>query len=191
LWAFAARFERTLALPFVAQVEPPLGSGLAKVVLRVFGDNTDIFIDRARELKARDARFRSHPALPLLRSDRLAIPPAQVLLQLNAQGFGARVVGTFANGRLEAWLPARPLEPAELADAPLSRRIARLLRRFHAARVDADGVVDTATPLWPLLRQWLQMAASLTLDDPTRQAKLESVRACGAASQPSRSSLMP
>ena len=97
-----------------------------------------------------------------------------MLLQLNAQGFGARVVGTFTNGRLEAWLPARPLEPAELADASLSPRIARLLRRFHAARVDAGGPPDAN--LWPLLREWLQMAAALKLDDPARQAKLESVR---------------
>ena len=95
-----------------------------------------------------------------------------MLLQLNAAGFGAPVVATFANGRCEAFLQARPLEPAELADAALSPRIARLLRRFHAAPV--DGPRDA--PLWPLLRKWLDMAAALRLDDPAHQAKLEAVR---------------
>ena len=81
-------------------------------------------------------------------------------------------MATFANGRCEAFLAARPLEPAELADPELSPRIARLLRRFHASPV--DGPRDA--PLWPLLRKWLDMAAELRLDDPGRQARLEAVR---------------
>ena len=96
----------------------------------------------------------------------------QVLLQLNAAGFGAPVVATFANGRCEAFLAARPLEPPEFADQELSPRIARLLRRFHAAPVDGPR----EPPLWPLLRKWLDMAATLRLDDPARQARLEAVR---------------
>ena len=89
-------------------------------------------------------------------------------MQLTAAGFGAPVLATFANGRAEAWVHARPLEPAEFADPVLSPRIARLLRRFHAARV--DGPAEAA--LWPLLRSWLAMAAEIRLDDPARQAKL-------------------
>jgi hypothetical protein len=96
-----------------------------------------------------------------------------VLLQLNAAGFGAPVLATFVNGRVEGWLYARPLEPEELSNEALSRRIARTLRRFHAAPVDGSR----APALWPLVRQWLAMAASLQLDDPARQAKLEAVRA--------------
>ena len=106
-----------------------------------------------------------------------------MLLQLNAAGFGAPVVATFTNGRCEAFLDARPLEPAELADVQLSPRIARLLRRFHAARVDGPR----EAPLWPLLRKWLAMAAELRLDDPERQARLDAVRfhrVCTARSSP-------
>ena len=135
-------------------------------MLRVFGTNTEIFIDRTRELEAR--RPASRPSDPFL----TCCARAQVLLQLNAAGFGAPVVATFANGRCESFLEARPLEPAELADASLSPRIARLLRRFHAAPV--DGPRDA--PLWPLLRKWLDMATTLRLDDRARQAKLEAVR---------------
>ncbi len=103
-----------------------------------------------------------------------------MLLQLNAQGFGAPVVGTFANGRIEAWLHARPLEPSELADDALSRRIARLLRRFHGAAVDGDA----APTLWTLIREWLAMASTLQLADPARQATLESVRSCARLLSP-------
>ncbi len=153
-------------LTHALQVSPPAASGLGAVVLRVFGTNTDIFIDRDRELQARRPAHGARAALTW------PLPRLQVLLQLNAAGFGAPVVATFTNGRCEAFLAARPLEPPEFADPELSPRIARLLRRFHAAPVDGPR----EPPLWPLLRKWLDMAASLRLDDPARQARLEAVR---------------
>ncbi len=100
-----------------------------------------------------------------------------MLLQLNAAGFGARVLATFANGRVEAWVPARPLAPAELAEPQLSARIARLLRAFHAVQVDEPREPQ----LWPCVRAWLDTARTLRLDDEQRQARLEAVRACAAA----------
>ena len=54
------------------QVAPPATS---RVLVRKFGENTEIFIDRAEELAA--------------------------LKQLNAAGFGAAVLATFRNGRVE------------------------------------------------------------------------------------------
>ena len=152
---------------------------MGAVVLRVFGTNTEIFIDRTRELEARPAR-NGRPCTPLPLN--ACLPFLQVLLQLNAAGFGAPVVATFTNGRCESFLEARPLEPAELADPGLSPRVARLLRRFHAAPV--DGPRDA--PLWPLLRKWLDMAATLRLDDPVRQAKLEAVRSFASCSRVAR-----
>ena len=69
------------------------------VVVRVYGEGTDKFLDRALETRA--------------------------LLELNAQGFGARCLGVFANGRIEeALLNTRPLSPAEMADPAVARRIA-------------------------------------------------------------------
>jgi hypothetical protein len=95
-----------------------------------------------------------------------------VLLELNAAGFGAQVLATFSNGRVEAWMDARPLAPEELASPTLSPRIARLLHAFHRVRVQEE-----ATPqLWALVRSWLESACSLRLSDPERQARLEAVR---------------
>ena len=48
------RAPRAVLTP-ARQVTPPAASGLGAVVLRVFGTNTDIFIDRERELQARSA----------------------------------------------------------------------------------------------------------------------------------------
>jgi ethanolamine kinase len=127
----------------LVKLVPPLP--LQPVVLRVFGANTDIIIERQRELR--------------------------VLLQLNAAGFGAPVLLTFTNGRVEAWLPARPLEPAELSDETLSPRIAQLLAAFHAAAVD-----EPREPrLWPLVRGWLRTALTLVLPDAAKQARFASI----------------
>lgn len=49
----------------LAKLTPPEDSGLEPVALRVFGDNTEVLIDRRQEL--------------------------EVLLHLNAAGFGAPV----------------------------------------------------------------------------------------------------
>ena len=46
------------------KVEAPKGAGIDSVIVRVFGDNTEIYIDREREI--------------------------QVLLRLNEAGFGAQ-----------------------------------------------------------------------------------------------------
>ena len=77
-------------------------------VFRVFGRGTEAFLDRDTENAA--------------------------LAELNACGFGARCLGVFKNGRLEAFLAdARPAAPAEMADASVSRAAdAAALRRFHA-----------------------------------------------------------
>jgi len=84
-----------------------------KVVLRVFGIGTESFLDRATETKA--------------------------LFELNALGFGARCLGTFSNGRLEAFLSeCRPLTLTEMrASREVSIAIAKSMHRFHQCRVIA------------------------------------------------------
>lgn len=148
-----------------AQLTPP--PGLGAVVLRVFGANTELFVDRARELEVRPGRHGPpYPESP---------EPPQVLLQLTACGFGAPVLATFANGRVEAWLEgARPLEPAELSDPALVPCVAAALRRLHGTPVAAPG--GAVPQLWPQLRQWLGWARELRLEPEARQRALEAVR---------------
>ena len=117
------------------------------VVLRVFGRGTEAFLDRDTENAA--------------------------LAELNACGFGARCLGVFKNGRLEAFLAdARPAAPAEMADASVSRAIAAALRRFHACDARARlGVSANVSPkqknarrptpqTWDIMRSWHAAATS-------------------------------
>jgi ethanolamine kinase len=129
------------SLDLRSQLDAP--GGREPVVLRIFGANTEVIIERARELA--------------------------VLLQLNSSGLGAPVLATFANGRVERWLHARPLAPEELADPALSPRIAQAVAAFHTA-----AVAEPVEPqLWLRVRGWLETARTLRLPDAVQQARLE------------------
>ena len=175
---------------------PPARAALAPAVVRIFGDNTDIIIDRAREIEA-PALPPPHalhpppppphptPPHPLPRPpERIALIPApggprppQALIQLNAQGFGARVLGTFANGRIEALIPGLPLAPADMRRADIFPRVARLLFSFHS--VAMAGARRAA--LWPLVDGWLALARGLSFEGaPAKQAAFDQARRRGA-----------
>jgi ethanolamine kinase len=134
------------------KLSPPAASGLTPVVLRVFGFNTELVINREKELL--------------------------VLRQLAAQGFGAPLLACFRNGRVEGWLDARPLEPAELTLPSLSPHIAASLRAFHSATVDEPR----EPTLWRLISDWLATATELL--PPSCANTVQRLRAHLAALQP-------
>lgn len=49
-----------------------------------------------------------------------------------------QVLGGFANGRVEQFIPYRPLEPQELAQPRMASAIARRLAQLHTVRVPGD-----------------------------------------------------
>ena len=77
------------------------------VAVRAYGDGTELLVDRRLEVAT--------------------------LLELNRRGFGARVVASFAAGRVEEFLPGRALTPDDAARPGMAERIARGLARLHAA----------------------------------------------------------
>jgi ethanolamine kinase len=106
--------------------------GSPAVLVRVFGSGSELLIDRAVD-GARSA-------------------------WLGAAGVGPAVLGTFRNGRVEAWIPrARPLEPPEMGSrAPLDmpRLIANEVARFHGL----TGVPGDGGPvLWEKLGAWARL----------------------------------
>ena len=119
------------------------------VLVRVFGDKTEIIIDRENDLAA----FRALAAL----------------------GFGPELVGTFDNGRVEGFLLCRPLDPAEMGSrSPIDflPLVAKELARMHALPIAGDRVPR----LWSCLRKWQAMAAEAaasetTSDSPRAAAK--------------------
>lgn len=124
-------------------LHPPAASGLEPVIMRLFGDLPEMIINRTDELAA--------------------------LLRLNDAGFGAKVVATFGNGRIEEYLHLSTLEPHHLLEPRISGAVARRMRRFHT--IDMLGAKEPQ--FLPILQRWIAEAKTLTSDDPAKQAVLD------------------
>lgn len=61
-----------------------------------------------------------------------------------------QVVGTFGNGRVETFIPYRPLTEDEMAQPKLSADIARRLAQLHAVNVEGQNEGE----VFRLTRQW-------------------------------------
>ena len=61
-----------------------------------------------------------------------------------------QVLGTFGNGRIEAWIHMRPLKPEEMCQAQFSSRIAQRLAQFHAVNVKEPREPE----LFKLILKW-------------------------------------
>lgn len=102
------------------------------VVVRKFGENTEIFIDRRVETSN--------------------------TLQLNAYGFGAQLLASFTNGRLESFLQAYTLKPADMRHPQLVPKIARRIAEFHSCNIQHT---ERTPGLWPTISKWRVPSACL------------------------------
>lgn len=78
----------------------------------------------------------------------------------NSVGFAPPFHGRFTNGRVEGFLKARPLEPADMSQrSPVDfvSLIAKELARLHRLSVTTVGPVGEAE-MWQVLPKWLQLA---------------------------------
>uniref|UniRef100_A0A0A9CPL3 Uncharacterized protein n=1 Tax=Arundo donax TaxID=35708 RepID=A0A0A9CPL3_ARUDO len=73
---------------------------------------------------------------------------------MSRHGQGPRLLGRFANGRIEEFINARTLSAADLRDPEISALIAKKLREFH----DLDMPGPKNVSLWQRLRRWLEEA---------------------------------
>lgn len=117
----------------------------APVTVRVFGPNTDVVIDRERELQA--------------------------ICCLSAAGFGAKLLGIFANGMVQSFIDACTLTPTDMSKPKLAAEIARELRKFH--EMEIPGSKDPQ--LWSDIFKFLDKASSLIFEDAAKQAKYTSI----------------
>lgn len=103
------------------RVEYEAGSPSA-VLVRVFGEKTEILIDRT--------------------TDNFAFK------FMGEQGIGPKCFGVFENGRVEEWLPARPLTPPEMGQRHPTDYVAKIateVARFHLLDYPTD---DKSPILW-------------------------------------------
>lgn len=86
-----------------------------------------------------------------------------IFAQLAAAELGPQLRGVFANGRVEQWLPARPISLDEMRDDDVQRGVAESMARLHCfcpAEVSESG---NSTSLWESVANWLNIGRSLNL----------------------------
>jgi hypothetical protein len=96
-------------------------------VVRIYGDGTELYIDRKRE------NF--------------------VFAALSKVGLAPPFVGLFQNGRIEGYLSARPLELEEFKCPKILPHIASATAKLHASSVD----IDTAVGAWEKLNEFFAL----------------------------------
>ncbi|KAK4859739.1 hypothetical protein QYF36_010876 [Acer negundo] len=117
----------------VFQINWPTNNGhlVRKVLVRVYGEGVDIFFNRDDEIRTFECMSR--------------------------HGQGPRLLGRFADGRVEEFIHARTLSAADLRDPETSALIAAKMREFH--NLDMPGPRNVI--LWDRMRNWLGKAKSL------------------------------
>lgn len=117
-----------------------------KVLVRVYGENTEVLIDRDTENR--------------------------IFAELTDSGFGMRLLGQFANGRVEEWFDgSRTLEPDDLADPALSTLCAQRLCDLHSQPVSGDR----SPVLFTKLRLWLKIAQACQFSSPSKARKVQAM----------------
>uniref|UniRef100_A0A0E0IKA2 ethanolamine kinase n=1 Tax=Oryza nivara TaxID=4536 RepID=A0A0E0IKA2_ORYNI len=117
----------------------------SSVTVRLYGPNTDLVIDRKRELQA--------------------IP------HLSAAGFGAQLLGTFENGMVQSFIYARTLTPSDMKEPRIAAEIAKEIRRFH--QVDIPGSKEPQ--LWDDIFKFMKKASILEFEDKEKQKRYETI----------------
>lgn len=125
------------------KVTPSTSTALNPVAFRIYGANTEKFIDREKEVAAMAA--------------------------LHAHGFGPALLGFFPNGRIESFLPMRCLNPDEMAAATFVPGIAATLAKFHAFNA-AEAPATPATPFGRIY-EWLDVVSGLDFSDNAAKAE--------------------
>ncbi|CAK9228105.1 unnamed protein product [Sphagnum troendelagicum] len=127
------------------ELEGENGSQLPPVTVRVFGPNTDAVIDRDRELQAMN--------------------------YLSLAGFGAKLLGVFANGMVQSFIFGVTLEPRDMPKTELVPLIAAEVRRLH--ELDIPG--SKQPQLWHDIYKFIDRASGLTFDDSKKQKQYETI----------------
>ncbi|OWY93706.1 Ethanolamine kinase [Phytophthora megakarya] len=126
--------------------------GDKSVLVRLYGDHTEEFIDRGIE--------------------------NMLFALLSERGFAPTYYGRFKNGRIEAWLDARALEPEEMRlTKPFNylQMIGRELGIMHVM----DIPEDRNPVLWTKIERFEKLAMEIELEDPVKNAALEELDLMG------------
>lgn len=76
-----------------------------------------------------------------------------VFTLLSERKLGPKLHGIFPGGRIEQYIPARPLCTSELSDLKISMRIAKKMAEIHSLNIPVSKEPDW---LWNTMSKWLQ-----------------------------------
>ncbi|KAK7314081.1 hypothetical protein VNO77_39290 [Canavalia gladiata] len=119
------------------------GETSRKVLVRIYGEGTDIFFDRDDEVKTFEF--------------------------MSKNGQGPLFLGRFGNGRIEEFINARTLSASDLRDPSLSALIAAKMKEFHGLDIPGPKIVI----LWDRLRNWLSEAKRLSPPEEVEELHLD------------------
>ncbi|BFG40903.1 hypothetical protein CerSpe_271780 [Prunus speciosa] len=115
------------------------------VLVRVYGEGVEVFFNRDDEIQTFEC--------------------------MSKHGQGPRLLGRFADGRVEEFIHARTLSAADLRDPETSAIIAAKLREFH--NLDMPGPKNVV--LWDRMRNWLSEAKTLCSIKDTKEFGLDTL----------------
>ncbi|KDO32791.1 hypothetical protein SPRG_02489 [Saprolegnia parasitica CBS 223.65] len=116
------------------------------VLVRLYGEHTEVFIDRNVD------------------NENFA--------ELSRRGFAPTYFGRFTNGRVEGWVDGTALEPHQMGETSpfdLLSLIPKELGKMHAMEID----MDTRACLWTKIQQFEDLAAEISFDEPVKRDALE------------------
>lgn len=127
----------------------PVSPGPPIVIVRLFGEGTELFVDRDIE--------------------------NVVFSELSRLEMGSPIFyGLFENGRVEGYLEARAVTPEEMHDPRIYRRIASAVARLHSQGPQIRGLGCSDLALFPKMRRFFALACQVSFPDsqPSRQEQL-------------------
>ena len=106
-----------------------LSRSAKKIIFRIFGEQTEILIDRNREVEN--------------------------MKLLASQGLGANIVAEFENGIAYEYIEGRTISQSDLLSGEIWPLIARKLAKFH--KISSDN--NTQNILWTRIQSWIDLAS--------------------------------
>ncbi|XP_020965484.1 probable choline kinase 2 isoform X3 [Arachis ipaensis] len=130
---------------FKVKWQTPTGETSQRVLVRMYGEGTEIFFNRDDEIRAFEC--------------------------ISKSGYGPRLLGRFANGRIEEFINARTLLASDLRDPSISALIAIKMKEFHDLNMPGPKKVH----LWDVLRKWLVEARKLASPEEVKMFHLDAM----------------
>ncbi|XAR54491.1 Ethanolamine kinase [Bertholletia excelsa] len=116
-----------------------------RVLVRIYGEGVEVFFNRNDEIRTFEFMSKS--------------------------GQGPRLLGRFANGRIEEFINARTLSASDLRDPDISALIAAKMKEFHNLSMPGPKKVF----LWERLRNWLSSAKAMSTPEEAKAFHLDAL----------------